>query len=145
MQGVDYIGPLEHIVKTPEHKSKSEYKVHFGLTRHYEPINYEQPWRIYNGYRYRVWHPDFTIVPYDMLLLEYLGLKGDSEYDKVSRYKARVYGENNIQAVFLYPDDIWKQKGWVQALKEIVEEGHARLIADKDRYDGKEQYPRYSI
>ena len=63
----------------PRYPSKGEAQVGGLLDRHGIPFFYEQPTLVYDRGRYRVWHPDFTLPGYD-LIVEYAGQRALAGY-----------------------------------------------------------------
>jgi len=97
------------------------------LDRYGVPFFYEQPTLVLDRGRYRVWHPDFTLPEYNSLILEFAGMPDKPEYMRKLHYKQRVYHDNAIPALFIYPQDL-TGRSWPERLYErIVQEGQQAL------------------
>jgi hypothetical protein len=112
-------------------------------------IEYEQRWGIWSRGDCREWKPDFTIATKDeryygdnhqYWIVEYAGMMDiDEDYAKGIQYKARAFARNQIQAVFVYPEDI-RGKGWEVELESLLETAWARF--DKFEQDPPERPPQ---
>lgn len=87
----------------PPYRSRGEAQVGRLLDRYGVPFLYEQPTLIYDRGRYRVWHPDFTLPTYNNLIVEYAGMPDRPEYMQGIRHKRRVYRNNGLPAIFIFP------------------------------------------
>ena len=102
----DRLHPLE-----PPYRSRGEAQIGRLLDRYGIPFFYEQPLLVYDRGRHRAWHPDFTLPTYDGLIVEYAGMPDVAEYMAGITHKKRVYEENSVPVVFLYPQDL-KGRHW---------------------------------
>jgi hypothetical protein len=112
----DRLGPHE-----PRYRSRGEAQVGRLLDRHGIPFLYEQPTLIHDDGRHRVWHPDFTLPDLASRIVEYAGMPDVPEYARSIQYKQRVYRDNGIVAVFVYPYDLTGPSWPEQVLKRILE------------------------
>ena len=90
----------------PPYKSRGEAQVGRFLDRYGIPFAYEQPLIVWDRGRHRVWLPDFTLPSYDGLILEYAGMPEIDDYMTGIRHKQHVYRDNEISALFVYPQDL---------------------------------------
>jgi hypothetical protein len=97
----DRLGPDE-----PPYRSRGEAQVGRLLDRYGIPFFYEMPAVVFDRRRHRTWHPDFTLPYQNGLIVEYAGMPDVAEYMRGIRHKERVYGQNGLPAVFLYPHDL---------------------------------------
>jgi hypothetical protein len=111
----------------PPYRSKGEARVGRLLDRYGVPFFYEQPMLVLDDGGHRLLHPDFTLPTYDSLILEFAGMPDKPEYMRKLHYKQRVYRENAIPALFIYPQDL-TGPSWPERLYErIVQEGQQAL------------------
>lgn len=61
---------------------------------------YEFPLALIDGEKLRIWYPDFRLPEYQ-LIIEFLGMNNDKDYDKMTERKKRAFEENYIDAIFL--------------------------------------------
>ncbi|MFC1806125.1 hypothetical protein ACFL09_04005, partial [Planctomycetota bacterium] len=105
----DHLEELE-----PPYLSRGEVQVGRLLDRYGIPFFYEYPVLVLDRGRHRVWHPDFVLPSYGGLIVEYAGMPDVPEYMAGIRYKERVFRENGVPALFLYPwdlrEDSWEAK-----------------------------------
>lgn len=118
----DRLAPWE-----PPYKSRGEAQVGRLLDRYGIPFFYESPWAVHDNGRQRTWHPDFTLFSYRGLVLEYAGMPDRPDYMAGIRKKERVYAQNNIPAVFLYPQDLRGRHWPTQVVERIRDANHANL------------------
>ena len=61
---------------------------------------YEHPLAVIDDGKTKLWHPDFTLPDYG-LIVEYFGINGDKSYDQQARHKMDVYKSAGIEGIFL--------------------------------------------
>ena len=114
----------------PPYKSKGESQIGRLLDRYGIPFFYEQPLLVWDRGRNRIWHPDFSLLDYAGLILEYAGMPDKSEYRAGIRHKRRVYKQNAIPALFIHPNDLqgpdWPAKLYhrIQAIYREIQQGN---------------------
>lgn len=92
-------------------KSRGEHRIANWLFEHNIPYTYEKPVRQIEGR----WSPDFTLLPDSAMpiLVEYLGLQGDPEYDRKTEWKkqriAEIPEDKRPTAVWLEPSSTESQ------------------------------------
>lgn len=92
------------------YRSRGEAKIASLLEENDISFTYERSVPVIDNGKLRVWHPDFVLN--SRLVLEYFGMEGDEEYDAGTRHKLRVYEENGIDVIAVYPEDLkgnWRQ------------------------------------
>ena len=98
----------------PPYKSRGEAQIGRLLDRYGIPFFYEQPLIVYDRGRYRIWHPDFTLPTLNGLIMEYAGMPDRPDYMVGINHKQKVYLDNAIRAMFVYPWDLtgpnWSEK-----------------------------------
>jgi hypothetical protein len=103
----------------PPYRSSGEAQVGRLLNRYGIPFVHELARVVQVRGRYRIWHPDFTLPTYGAAIIEYAGMPDRPDYMQGVRVKTRVYRENQIPALFLYPADL-KGTNWPeQAIERI--------------------------
>jgi hypothetical protein len=109
-------------VKGQRGKSEGERQVERLLRRCGLVYQYEQPLAVVDRGKLRLWHPDFFLPEYG-IVIEYAGFNGE-EYEAGLRHKKAVYREIGIPAIFVYPESF---KGyWPARLLGEIEEIEAR-------------------
>ena len=109
----------------PPYKSRGEAQVGRLLDRYGLPFFYESPLTIHDGVRERTWHPDFTLFSYRGLVLEYAGMPDRADYMAGIRKKERVYAQNGVPALFVYPQDLRGPRWPAQVVERIRDAYHA--------------------
>ncbi len=132
----DRLAPWE-----PPYKSRGEAQVGRLLDRYGIPFFYESPWTVLDDGRQRTWHPDFTLFSYRGLVLEYAGMPDRPDYMAGIRKKERVYAQNDIPTVFLYPQDLRGPRWPVQVIERIRNVYHATFGQRTSGTTGHRWYP----
>ena len=104
--------------RRPQYKSRMERDIGEFLVDRQIPFIYEKPTSVMDRGLLRLVYPDFTLQ-YGMLV-EYFGMTGNREYIEQARHKLRVYQENQLDTIPLYPQDIIP--GWQNRLVDRI--GH---------------------
>jgi len=94
------------------YRSEGERRIGEYLKEKYIDFTYERPVAVIDNSMVRLWYPDFHLNDYH-ILIEYLGMNGNSQNDKVNDYKRRVYRENRFDLIEIYPSDFkgnWQDK-----------------------------------
>ncbi len=99
---------------------------------------YEKMTYIVDRGKLRLWYPDFTL-PEHKLILEYAGITNDASYARSINHKELVYRQNNINAIFVYPND-FKNPTWPKELYNRISQYPARSQAG---YHGRSLPQRY--
>ena len=110
----------------PPYKSRGEAQIGRLLDRYGIPFFYEQPLIVYDRGLHKIWHPDFTLPTYDGLVIEYAGMPDVPEYLAGIRHKQEVYKDNEIPAMFVYPDNL-RGPNWPDLLYERLQQESVRL------------------
>jgi len=84
---------------------------------------YEKPTAVIDDGKTKIWYPDFALK--GGILIEYFGVRGNSEYYIRSAHKRRVYRANQFTLISLYPTD-YKRAGWKQKLLKRIHQIHQR-------------------
>lgn len=119
----DRLGPRE-----PPYRSRGEAQIGRLLDRSGIAFLYEQPTRIYDRGRHRIWHPDFTLPTLNSLIIEYAGMMDIPDYAAGIRHKAATYARNGIPAVFVYPADL-RGPRWPEHIVESIYRASDRASA----------------
>ena len=88
----------------PEYKSRGEREIADCLNQYGIPFVYEKPTAVIDSDKLKIWYPDFSLNC--GLLVEYFGVNKNQEYAERTRHKLRVYKENRLDVIPLYPQDI---------------------------------------
>jgi len=67
-------------------------------------FTYEKPVAVLDGGKTKIWYPDFYLDDYH-LIVEYLGMTGNPECDRINGHKRSVYCENRYDVIEIYPSD----------------------------------------
>ena len=127
----------------PPYRSKGEAQVGRLLDRYGLPFFYEHPILVLDDGGHRLLHPDFTLPTYSSLILEYAGMPDKPDYMRKLQCKQRVYYDNAIPALFIYPPDL-TGPSWPERLyARIVQEGYRTLNGGLE-HDGDRAPTRYS-
>ena len=124
-----YASTLDNIVEPcGEYRSKSEAKVANVLKRNYPLVEYEKPLFLMDRGSERCWRPDFSLTTdfINELIVEYAGLIEFDDYAKGIRHKANTYAKNELQAVFLYPDELYSEN-YVDRIRHKILEATIRF------------------
>lgn len=116
---------------TPQHgqgiapyKSRAEWNIANLLDQYNIPHIYEKPTAVVDSEKTKIWFPDFTLA-YGALI-EYFGINGSQGYRNRTRHKLKVYEQNQIEVIPLYPNDMtgcWQDR----LLKRIDDRLESRL------------------
>lgn len=74
-------------------------------------FEYEKAVAVVDEGKTKIWYPDFTLVDYGMILVEYFGVNGSEGYERRARQKLQVYQANGLDVIPVYPQDFcgdWK-------------------------------------
>jgi len=94
------------------YKSDGERKIGNYLKERKIPFTYEKPVALLDGDKTKIWHPDFYLDTYH-ILIEYFGMDGNRESAKINAYKRKAYKENSLELIELTPSDFknnWQKK-----------------------------------
>lgn len=91
----------------PEYKSRAERQIADFLVGRRIPFIYEKPTAVMDGSKLKIWYPDFSLQ-YGVLI-EYFGVVGSRDYTDKARHKLRVYHDNHLDVIPLYPSDMIPQ------------------------------------
>ena len=105
--------------KSAAYKSDAERRIGGLLDQYGLPFIYEKPTAVMDAGQLRIWYPDFTLA-YGPVL-EYFGVNGDMAYAQRTQHKLRVYHQNQIPVLPLYPRDLLGQ--WQGRLLSRIDHG----------------------
>ena len=118
----DRLAPWE-----PPYKSRGEAQIGRLVDRYGIPFFYESPLKVQDRGRERTWHPDFTLFSYRGLVLEYAGMPDRADYMVGIRKKERVYAQNGIPAIFVYPQELRGPRWPAQVVGRIRDVYHKTI------------------
>ena len=95
------------------YKSAGERKIGEYLDSLTINYTYEKPVAVVYDGKTKLFYPDFHLDDYQ-ILLEYLGMNGNPQNAKINDYKRKVYRENRLDLIEIFPADF--MKNW----KEII-------------------------
>ena len=70
-------------------------------------------------------HPDFSLPTYDNLIVEYAGMMDIPGYATGIQHKRRVYAENGLRAMFVYPRDLMGPSWSEHLVHRVYQAGRA--------------------
>lgn len=132
--------PLEWTVakSTHEYRSEGERRIANTLDNYGIPYVYEPILTITASGTTKKLHPDF-LLPNEEIIVEYFGRITNQDYDQRMRSKMKLYKENKIEVIPIYPitlldhwprpllDPIYKrQHEYAQAFRHAVEPGRTQ-------------------
>jgi len=97
---------LENRLTNNNYKSSGEKKIAEFLDHYKIPYQYEKELLIKDKDKSRIWYPDFYLYKYGNIIIEYFGIENDPFYDRNYSYKKRIYSENHIDLIEIFPKDI---------------------------------------
>lgn len=118
----DQLGPGE-----PRYRSRGEAQVGRLLNRYGIPFLYERPLVLPDHGVRRTVYPDFTLVGYGGLIVEYAGMPDRGEYLSRLQKKQRLYRDNGVAALLLYPQDL-QGPDWPGCVVRRIEAAYHRSI-----------------
>ena len=118
-----------------QYKSQGETKIGSYLTERGIVFTYEKPVAVVDGGKTKIWHPDFYLDKYH-ILMEYLGMNGNRESAKINSYKRKVYRENRLDLIEVNVMDF--KKNW---RKKIDMEIQGKLESRLEDYVSKPSRP----
>ncbi len=100
------MGKIEHgrnleQITGNRYRSNGEHKIAALLDGYGLPFVYEKPTLVVDDDKPRIWYPDFSV--YGSVILEYFGVIGNPDYDNGIERKKRVYKENQMDLIPVYP------------------------------------------
>ena len=116
------------------YRSEGERRIGEYLSEQGIDFTYERPVAVIDNAMVRLWYPDFHLNDYH-ILIEYLGMNGNSKNDKVNDYKRRVYQENKLDLIEMHPSDF--KGNWQVKISEGIYktlEGRIRNYVSRTRY-----------
>lgn len=132
---------LHKVPFTTEDMTWGERRVYEALRKEGYDIDFERRWGIWSRGDFNEWKPDFTVTTIDercgnnhqYWIVEYAGMMDvEEDYARGIQYKARAYARNQIQAVFVYPEDV-RGEDWELNLEMRLETAWERFDAfEKD-------------
>lgn len=84
-------------------RSKGEQQIALLLERNGIAYHYEYPLALMDDSKVKLYYPDFTLPDYGVIV-EYLGYRGDPEYDRKTGHKIEAYRRAGIEAMVLDSD-----------------------------------------
>jgi hypothetical protein len=99
--------PTRGIAARNGFRSYGEFLIAETLVHYKIPFQYEPDLFLKDQNKYVIWHPDFYLPKYNTII-EYFGMKGDKNYDTGIRKKKRLYYENHLNLIPVYPATLKK-------------------------------------
>ena len=93
------------------YKSQAEWNIANLLDQYSVPFVYEKPTAVVDSGKTKIWYPDFTLA-YGPLI-EYFGINGSQGYRNRTTHKLKVYEQNQIEVIPMYPRDMeghWRER-----------------------------------
>jgi hypothetical protein len=127
---------IEHEIENGM-KSRGERSIARTLHQYDIPYRYEPLLQLHDNGIQRTIRPDFYL-PIDNLYIEYFGRITNPEYDQRMRHKQRLYAQNNLHLISVYPWTL--AHDWPYNLLEQIHEHRPQYL----RQDGHSAVPAYS-
>ncbi len=96
---------------------------------------YEFPLALIDNEKLRIWYPDFRLPEYQ-LIIEFLGMNNDKDYDKMIDRKKMSFEENYIDTIFLTDANLqgnW-QMSLIQDIEKIVKARHEKVAGLLEKF-----------
>ncbi|HDY86794.1 MAG TPA: hypothetical protein ENH82_01615 [bacterium] len=109
-------------------KSRGEREIARFFDRQQIAYEYEYPLAVVDRGKTKIWHPDFALPEYGVIL-EYFGMNGNSSYNEQMAHKMKVYQEAGINGIYLTESTM--RGPWQEMVVERIEqtlEGKLRKI-----------------
>ena len=109
-------------------KSRGEREIARFFDRQQIAYEYEYPLAVVDRGKTKIWHPDFALPEYGVIL-EYFGMNGNSSYNEQMAHKMKVYQEAGINGIYLTESTM--RGPWQEMVIERIEqtlEGKLRKI-----------------
>ena len=116
------------------YKSMGERKIGEYLQNRQINFTYERPVAVVYQGKTKLFYPDFFLDDYH-ILIEYLGMNGNPQKEKLNNYKRRAYNENRYEVIEIYPKDF--QRDWQIIIDEGIFDALEKRLRD---YISKLQY-----
>jgi len=100
------------------YRSEGERRVAGFLEQLGIPFEYEKPLAVVDRGKTKIWYPDFTLVDYGNILVEYFGVNGSEDYRRRTQHKLDVYEANGLDVIPVYPQDF--KKDWKSNLMSNI-------------------------
>ena len=113
--------------RSPRYRSRQERDIATLLDGYGLPFVYEKPTAVVDSGKTKIWYPDFTLS-YGTII-EYFGINGSQGYRDRTRHKLRVYEENQLTVLPVYPSNL-AQRGWHQNLLRRIDTTLERQLSD---------------
>jgi hypothetical protein len=98
-------------VRSNAYKSEGERRIAGFLEAVGVAFEYEKPLAVVDEGKTKIWYPDFTLVDYGTIVVEYFGVNGSEDYARRAMDKLKVYKANRLDVIPIYPQDFnrdWK-------------------------------------
>ena len=116
------------------YKSEGERQLARLFDRNRIRYQYEYPLALMDKDQVRLWYPDFRLPDYG-LIVEYFGVNGNREYDRLARHKIEIYQRNGIEGLFLTKESLqgnWPEK-IIGQIQDQLEQHLDRFCHRSDR------------
>lgn len=131
-----FFNPLPNNSGNTKYRSRSEEIVTDALNRVGISFGYEDELSVEvdtkSGRKENTWHPDFNLKDLG-IILEYVGKPDDKEYMEGIKKKEKVYAENGVNVVWIYPEDVWEENGGKYQERPDAEENILNKVYDEMR------------
>jgi hypothetical protein len=99
------------------YKSWTEFKIARFLEQVGLAFKYEKPTAVVDDGKTKLWHPDFSLACGPVI--EFFGLMDNPDYAAGAQHKLKIYRDNGIHVLALYPDDL--SEGWQERVLVWIE------------------------
>ena len=108
------------------YRSRAEWNIANLLDQYNIPYIYEKPTAVVDSGKTKIWYPDYTLG-YGFLI-EYFGINGSQGYRDRTRHKLKVYEQNQIEVVPVYPNDM--EGRWQERLLRRIDDRLENRLSD---------------
>ncbi len=133
---------LERRVVAPVYKSYGERRVASVLDAYGIPFEYERATLVDDHGKSRLWYPDFWLRD-AAVAVEYFGLAGVPEYDRMIEKKTGVYADNGISMLPVYRHQLGRElpEYLVGGVRKTLFQRYRRLCAGYRRSQSGSRKP----
>jgi hypothetical protein len=113
----------EQANEMPGYRGRAEVQIAGRLHREGIAYRYKHPLAVIDRGKVRIWYPDFYLPEYGMMI-EYFGVHGDTEYDRRTEHKRKVYRNTGIEGVFLNEEMLKRQwpTGIIRQMEDVLQQ-----------------------
>lgn len=128
---------IKNIHNNTQYKSNGELQIAKFLDELNVKFEYEKKFLIKDKQNYeRIAYPDFWLIEYG-IIIEYFGMKGNKEYDKITKLKEESYFKERLEYISIYPKMIKNNSYKMNIINDIqfiINKKKEKFEKSKDNY-----------